>query len=150
MIDSFQERGDYDIYNSLQEMKFAINIDIENRKLMIDFESDIEINTKGSFKLTAQDDIDIKSGTGDLNVQATTGKMNVKSGDAMKQSTGGSLDFLAQQDLKYSSAAKISGQAGGIMAHDGSSLQEQSGASQGAAGAGDASDAKPTGKRDKE
>jgi len=126
-----------------------INIDIENRKLLVEFESDIEIKTKGAFKLTAQDNIDIKSGTGDVNIQASTGKMNIKSGDAMKQASGGTMDLLAQQDLKYSSAAKISGQAGGIMAHDGSTLSEQQGASQSAGEAGDATDANPIGGRDK-
>jgi len=126
-----------------------INIDIENRKLMIDFESDIEIKTKGAFKLTAQDNIDIKSGTGDINVQATTGKMNVKSGDELRQSAGGSMQLYAQSDLNYSSDAKISGQAGGMMAHDGSTLNEQSGASLGAPEAGDAADANPIGGRNK-
>jgi len=124
-----------------------VNIDIENRKLFIEFASDIEISTKGAFKLTAQDNIDIKSGTGDINVQASTGKMNVKSGDAMKQATGGSLDILAQQDLKYSSAAKISGQSGGVMAMDGSEILEMNGASQSASDAGDAASANPKGDR---
>ena len=127
-----------------------INIDIENRKLMVEFESDVEIKTNGSFKLTAQDDIDIKSGTGNVNIQATTGKMNIKSADAMKQTTGGTLDLLAQQDLKYSSSAKVSGLAGGVMSHDGSQLNEQSGASQGAGEATDATDANPIGGRNKE
>ena len=110
-----------------------INIDIEDRKLMIDFESDIEINTKGALTITAQDDINIKTHTGDTYIQSVTGKMSVRSGDAMSQGSGNTFDILAQNDLKYSSGAKISGQAGGVMAHDGSTLSEQSGASQSAA-----------------
>jgi len=125
-----------------------INIDIENRKLMIDFASDIEINTKGAFSLTAQDDINIKTHTGDFYAQAVTGKMSVRSGDKMSQSAGDTLDILAQNDLKYSSGAKISGQAGGTMAHDGSELQEQQGASQSAALGPAAIDAITEGDRD--
>ena len=124
-----------------------INIDIENRKLMIDFESDIEIKTNGSFKLTTQENIDIKSATGDVNIQAITGKMNIKSADAMKQSTGGTLDLAAQQDFKYSSSAKVSGLAGKVMSHDGSQLNEQLGESVSAGEASDATDANPTGGR---
>jgi len=125
-----------------------INIDIENRKLMIDFESDIEINTNGQFSLTCQEDINIKTVTGDTYIQSVTGKMSVRSGDAMATSAGGKMDLLAQQDLKYSSAAKISGQAGGIMAHDGSQLVEQSGASQSADLGPAAVDAITEGERD--
>jgi len=125
-----------------------INIDIEDRKLMIDFESDIEINTRGSFNLTCQDDINIKTQTGDTYIQSVTGKMSIRSGDAMAQAAGGKMDLLAQQDLKYSSAAKISGLAGGIMAHDASFLDEQSGAAESAEAGLPATDATTEGDRD--
>jgi hypothetical protein len=125
-----------------------INIDIEDRKLMIDFESDIEINTRGSFNLTCQDDINIKTQTGDTYIQSVTGKMSIRSGDDMAQAAGGKMDLLAQQDLKYSSAAKISGLAGGTMAHDASFLDEQSGAAESAAAGLPATDATTEGDRD--
>ena len=125
-----------------------INIDVENRKLMIDFASDIEINTKGSFSLTCQDDINIKTHTGDTHIQSVTGKMSIRSGDAMAQTAGGKMDLLAQQDLKYSSAAKISGLAGGVMAHDASFLDEQSGAAESADSGVAAIDAITEGDRD--
>jgi hypothetical protein len=125
-----------------------LNIDIENRKLYAEFESDIEIKTNGSFKLLAADNIDIKSSTGNVNIQAETGQMNIKSTDAMKQSSGSSLDVAAQGDYKYSAGGAISGQAGGTMAHDGTSLNEQNGSSSPASEAGDAASANPTGGRD--
>ena len=124
-----------------------LNIDIDDRKLYAEFDSDIEIKTNGSFKLLASDDIDIKSSTGDVNIQANTGKMNIKSTDAMKQTAGGSMDLLVQQDYTYSAGGKISGNAGGQMSHDGSSLVEQTGASSPASEAGNAASANPKGGR---
>lgn len=126
-----------------------INIDIENRKLYIDFESDIEINTNGAIKITSQDNIDIASKTGDINIQAITGKMNVKAGDQMSQESGSGINILAQNNLNYTSAAAINGQAGGNMNHDGAQLNEQGGASISASPAGEAAEANTDGKGDR-
>lgn len=125
-----------------------LNIDIDESKLYAEFASDIEIKTDGALKITAQDNIDIKSSTGDINIQAAAGKMNIKSGDYMRQTAGGNLELSAQGALNYSASGNISGQAGGTMAHDGSSLIEQSGASTTAQQAGNATNANPKGGRD--
>ena len=66
----------------------------------------------------------------------------------MKQSTGGKMNLAVQQDYIYSAGGKISGLASGVMTHDGSSLNEQSGASSAASEADNAADANPTGGRD--
>ena len=73
--------------------------------------------------------------------------MNIKSTDAMKQSTGGKMDLAVQQDFTYSAGGKVSGSAGGTMSHDASQLNEQGGGSSPATEAGDATSANPTGGR---
>jgi len=125
-----------------------LHIDIDDQKLYANFESDIEIKTNGSFKLTASDNIDIRSNVGTINIHAAAGKMNIKSTDEMKQTTQATFNLYAQKDLNYSSAARISGQAGKTMSHDGSPLEEQMGTSIGASQAGDATSANPKGGRD--
>lgn len=125
-----------------------LNIDIDDRKLYAEFESDIEIKTNGSFKLLAADDIDIKSETGDVNITSNTGHMNIKSIDAMKQSSNGDVSIKAQGKFTYSAGGAISGLAGGVMSHDGATLSEQSGSSSAAPDAGTAASAEPKGGRD--
>ena len=125
-----------------------VNIDIENRTLNIEFESDIEIKTNGNFKLTAKDDIDIKATVGDIFVQAVTGRMNIKSTDKMQQTTGGELHVKAQGNYNYQSAAQVNGLAGGNMNHDGTQLNEQTGTAKTAETAISANDAIPVGDRD--
>lgn len=125
-----------------------LNIDIEDRKLQVFFESDIEFKTNGAFKVFAGDNIEFKSQTGDVNITADTGKMNIKSTDEMKQSSKGTIQLNAQQDYIYSAGGRISGLAGGIMSHDGSTLNEQGGASTPASEADTAASADPKGGRD--
>jgi hypothetical protein len=144
-----------------------LNIDIDDRRLYAEFESDIEIKTNGvfkltakddidiktesAFKLTAQDNIDIKSKTGDIFIQAEASSINIKGAADIKISAGGNFDSSAGGNYTYSGGGNVSGQAGGTMAHDGSTLVEQQGASspaQQASNATDATDANPKGERD--
>jgi hypothetical protein len=124
-----------------------INIDVEEQKLYIQFESDVEIKTNGTFKLTSSDNIEIRSETGDVNITSNTGKMNIKSTDEMKQSSQGAINLKAQNDFIYSAGGRISGLAGGVMSHDGATLNEQGGASSPASEASSASSASPKGDR---
>ena len=55
------------------------HIDIDEQKLQIEFESDIEIKTNGKFNVTATDDINIKSSGAKVNIQSS-GDLNIKAG----------------------------------------------------------------------
>jgi hypothetical protein len=124
-----------------------LNIDIKNQKLQAQFESDIIIKTKGKFQMTADDNIDIKSKTGDVHIEAESGKADVKSADSMYIQSDADMNISSQKDLKYSSSENISGQAGKNMNHDAEILNEQNGASTTASSATGAEDAEPKGER---
>lgn len=125
-----------------------VNIDIEDRKLFAEFESDIEIKTNGDFKLTVQGDIDIKSVTGNVHVEAQSGTTDVKSADTVRIGSGADVNIAAQDNLNYQSAADINGLAAGNMNHDACQLNEQSGIATGASPPLGALDANPEGERD--
>ncbi|MFW9871767.1 MAG: phage baseplate assembly protein V [Candidatus Thorarchaeota archaeon] len=125
-----------------------LHIDIDERKLQAEFESDILLKTNGKFQLLANEDIDLKSKVGDVHIEAESGNMDIKSADSMKARTDADMNLSAQGDLKYSSSANINGQAGGNMNHDaGGNLNEQVGASTQATQANGATDAEPKGER---
>ena len=125
-----------------------VNIDIEDRKLMIEFESDIEIKTNGKFKLTAKESIDIKSTESAIYVEAESDSINIKAGDAMRESAGNSYDMKAGTNLNYQAGTDINGLAGGNMNHDACKLNEQTGLASPASNALAAQDAEPEGERD--
>ena len=125
-----------------------VNIDIEDRKLMIEFESDIEIKTNGKFKLTAKESIDIKSTESAIYVEAESDSINIKAGDAIRQSAGNSFDLKAGTNLNYQAGTDINGLAGGNMNHDACQLNEQTGLATPASNALGAQDAEPEGERD--
>jgi len=125
-----------------------INFDIENSTLQIELESDFILKTKGKITIYAEEDIDIKSHVGNVNIQAESGEMDIKSGDAMRQSSGDEINLKAQNDLNYQGGANINGLAGINMSHDaGGFLNEQSGTTKTATEAGNAAAASPQGKR---
>ena len=123
------------------------HIDIDERKLQVEFESDIIIKTNGKFQITALDDIDIKSKTGSIHIESESSTMDIKSTDTMRVTSGADMNLASQGDLKYSSAANIDGQAGINMNHDAALLNEQCGASTQASQAVGAVDADPKGER---
>lgn len=125
-----------------------VNIDIEDRKLFAEFESDIEIKTNGKFKLTAKDSIDIKSKESAIYIEAESDSINIKAGDAMRQSAGNSFDIKAGTNFNYQAGTDINGLAGGDMNHDACQLNEQTGLATGASEALSAQDADPEGERD--
>jgi len=126
-----------------------LHIDIDERKLQVSFESDILIKTNGKFQVTAMDDIDIKSKTGNIHIEAESGTVDVKSADTMRIGSGSDMNISSQGDLKYSSPGNVSGQAGSNMNHDaGVALNEQMGTSTTATGASVAGQANPQGGRD--
>lgn len=125
-----------------------VNIDIEDRKLFAEFESDIEIKTNGNFKLTVQGDIDIKSVTGNTHVETSSGTTDIKSGDSIRQTSGADFNIKAQGNFDYQSSADINGLAAGNMNHDACQLNEQTGLATPSQEAEAASDANPEGERD--
>lgn len=124
-----------------------LHIDIDERKLQVEFESDIIVKTNGKFQVTAMDDIDIKSKTGGVHIEAESSTVDIKSIDKMRITSGSDMNLASQGDLKYSSAANIDGQAGINMNHDAAMLNEQCGASTQASQALGAADADPKGER---
>ncbi len=124
-----------------------INFNIEKQSLFIEVEKDIEIKSHGSIKITAEEDIDIKSTLGNIKFQAGTGKIDIKSGDDMKITTENNMDILSQSNLKYTAGGSIHGQASGNMNHDAANIQEQMGTSTAASSASDATEAEPEGER---
>lgn len=123
------------------------HIDIDERKLQVEFESDIEIKTKGKFNITASDDINIKSLAGDTFVQADSGEINIKGSGDVNVESDSEMNLLAQNDLNYKAGGDINGLAGGNMNHDASQLNEQTGMAAPASGASDATEAEPKGER---
>lgn len=121
------------------------NIDIENRKLHINFESDIQIKTNGKLSLTATNAIDLKS-KNNINIESG-GSINLKSAANININSGSDMNLKSDNNLTYSATQAVSGLAGGQMSHDASSLMEQSGVSKPASGAGGASEANPEGER---
>lgn len=125
-----------------------VNIDIEDRKLFAEFESDIEIKTNGNFKLLVKEDIDIKSSTGDLKIETQAGSMDIKASDSIKQGSGADFNITAQGNFDYTSSADINGLAAGNMNHDAAQLNDQCGLASPASPPTGADDANPEGERD--
>jgi hypothetical protein len=123
------------------------HIDIDERKLQVEFEGDIEIKTKGKFNVTAEDDINIKSLTGDAFIQSDSGDINIKGGGDVKITSAAEMDLLSQNNLNYQSGGDINGLAGGNMNHDAAQLNEQTGMADAASEAPDATEADPKGER---
>lgn len=123
-----------------------INFDIEDRKLQIQVESDIEIKTNGKVNITSKGDMNLKA-SGDINIQAT-GKINIKSSGDMALQTGNKMDQKAGADFNIQAGGQQSNLAGGPVTSDGSAVIDMGGVSKPAASAGSATEANPKGGRD--
>lgn len=123
------------------------HIDIDERKLQVEFENDIEIKTKGKFNITAGDDINIKTLGGNTFVQSDSGEVNIKGGGDVNVTSSGEMNLLTQNNLNYQSGGDINGLAGGNMNHDATQLNEQTGMAGAASEATDATEADPKGER---
>ncbi len=124
-----------------------IHIDIDDRKLQASFEGDIIIKTNGNLQITAGDNINIKSKSGDINVQSE-GNINLKAASDIIEQSGGDVGINSGSDLFLTSAGKFHGVAGSEMNLDATQLNEQSGSAEPAGNAGDAAEASPAGERD--
>jgi len=88
-----------------------LHIDIDERKLQAEFQSDIEIKSHASIYISADYDINIKSLSGNIYTQADVGDINIKSG----------------LNLNEQASARINMRAGAEIATDGSTRHDQQG-----------------------
>lgn len=146
-----------------------IHLDINDRKLRIYFENDIEIKTDSKFFITAKDDINILSTEGkinisteldDINILAVTESVNIeaeiediniKAGDDVKIESDRKLSIVAGLDGYFTAASNLHHRAGSNLNQDaGGILNDQNGAAKpgdSAGSAGKADPATPEGKR---
>jgi hypothetical protein len=124
------------------------HIDIDERKLQAEFDSDIIIKTKGKLQLTAEDDIDILSKTGDINIEAASGNVDIKADSKINQESGSDFNTKSGGNLNLEAAKALNELAGGPVSIDGSGLSEMGGAATPAGSASGAAEASPEGGRD--
>lgn len=105
------------------------HIDIDERKLQAEFESDIVIRSHGKILMTADDTVDIKAIAGELKIQAENNNMHIKSGLTIFESAA------SEKHLR----------TGGSIHTHGATRHDQQGS---ASYAYDAEDAEPEGGRD--
>lgn len=123
------------------------HIDIDEQKLQAFFESDILIKTNANLLITATENIDIKSKTGDIFIQAESGEINEKSaGDSYRQS-GNNVHTKAGTNRYEEAGANINKLAGGNINQDGAIIYDQSGGAQPSGDSANAIDANPKGER---
>lgn len=126
-----------------------IHFDIDEQKIQIQVENDIEIETKNNFYLTADEDINILSRYGDIYIEAESGEINLNAGTDIKTSAGGDYHEISKGDHRISATNSLHRTAGLSINHDaGTTKYEQSGTSQPATEAENAEEASPEGKRD--
>ena len=106
-----------------------IHIDIDERKLQIEFNGDIEIKTNGDINITSDGDMNLNSLFGDMNIQADHGNINIKSGKEIYETA------VSNKHLRV----------GGQIMTDGASRHDQQGM---AGSAKNAKEAEPEGERD--
>jgi len=125
-----------------------LHIDIDERKLQAEFESDIIIKTNGKFQLTAEDNIDILSNSGDIFHTAKAGNIENKAGAEINDESGSDTNIKAGGTINNQAAVEINGLAGADINLDGANVYEQSGAAGPAKSAAEATEAEPKGERD--
>jgi len=124
-----------------------LHIDIDERKLQAEFESDIIIKTNGKFQLTATENIDILSTTGDIKVTATGGSIDHKAGSEINQESGADSNIKSGGTFNYQAGGEVNGLAGCNMNMDAVEILEQSGAAGPAKASTAAPAAAPKGER---
>jgi len=121
-----------------------LHIDIDERKLQAQFESDIIIKTNGKFKLTAASDIDIKSKTGNIHIQADIGNIDNKATNQINIESVSNTSIKSGDLMSFEATGILSEKAGGMIATYGTTGSFQEGDSISAA---NAIEATPEGER---
>ena len=122
------------------------HIDIDERQLHAQFESDIHIKSNGTINITSKDDFNIKSTLGNVNIQATAESINIKASDNINEECNTDHNTKAGQNIFESSERNIGSLAGDVVSHD-PIIDDAGGTSSPAAEAGDAISATPQGGR---
>lgn len=125
------------------------NINIEDQELHAQFEKDIHIKSNGNIYITSNEDFNIKSKTGKINIQASAEDINLKAGGEINEEAGGSHNTKSGKDIVESSSGNISSLAGSQVSHD-PKVNDAGGASGPASSSPDATDADPQGGRNSE
>ena len=125
-----------------------LHIDIDERKLQAEFDSDIIIKTNGKFQLTATDNIEVLSTGGDILVTASSGSIEHKAGSEINDESGGDTNIKSGGTMNYEALNVINGKAGGDINMDGANIWEQSGKAGPAKAAAESPEAEPKGERD--
>ena len=121
------------------------NIDIENRKLQAQFESDIQIKTNGSIYITAEKEMHLKSGEGTF--VYSKGPVNVDALDSLLLTGSGSIEECSAMNLNLQASGAMNELAGETIRIHGLSTNIQTGASPSDT-ASSATGATPQGNRD--
>lgn len=124
-----------------------IHIDIDEQQLQAYFKSDIQIKTDGSLKILAAENIDLKSITGKINIQASSDDINIKSGGSVNEQSGSDFNIKSGSNSNNQASGNINVKAGGNINHDASKINDLGGAASPAGDAGNAADADPKGDR---
>jgi len=124
------------------------HIDIDEQKLQAEFESDIIIKTNGKFQITAEDNIDILSNTGNIAISAKAGNVDIKADSNINQESGADSNIKSGGNVNLDAGKSINELAGADVNIDGTTVNEQSGTATPASPASDAAEAKPKGERD--
>jgi len=125
-----------------------LHIDIDERKLQAQFESDIIIKTNGKFQLTALSDIDIKSKNGDIHIQSDIGSIDNKATNQINIESTNDTNIKSGGLMSLESAGNLSEKAGGTITSDGTMRNDQEGLSISAGSAANAIEADPKGERE--
>ena len=127
-----------------------INVDIDERKLQIQFDDDFQIESKGNLYLTVEDDLHLKSKNGSIYIQAEAGAIYTKAALNIEDAAGGDYSEKTEKSHFTQAIVDINRIAGGSINDDGGAGQnDQCGIAQGSnLDSKDATSADPKGERD--
>ncbi len=123
-----------------------INFDIENQKLFVKIENDIEISSKGKILLESENGISLKS-KGDVNIQSLD-DINIKSMSKVNIQSAIDINIKSSLNLNCKSDGISNYKAGGSLNSDGSIINDMMGTASEAMEAKDAESTNPIGERD--
>lgn len=125
------------------------HIDIDERNLQAFFENDILLKSNGEIRITAGDDLHLKSISGDLLICSDGGEIDIKAAAGLYEQAGQNIHSKAAIDHFTEAGNNISQKAGcNLNADAGSMISEQGGSSQESQEAVCAQSANPQGERD--
>ena len=125
-----------------------IHIDIDERKLQIYFEGDIEVKTDGAFNFTSKGDINLLSTEGNINIEASQGELNLLATLALNAQSGTQTSITSATNGYWTTGFDLNHKAGFNLNQDaGIILNDQGGASSPGDPANPATPADPKGER---